>query len=100
MAKQPLNPFEQIADASGLTDADWTAINKLKHAFVVGGADGVATALDQLSVSDPIRYVYVLGALFPDMVREAIEVQMAESGLPEDDTREVLRKLERRTTMH
>jgi hypothetical protein len=39
----------------------------------------------------------VLGALFPDLVREAIKDKMAESGITEEDLRELIRKLENPT---
>jgi len=43
---------------------------------------------------DALRYTAVIGALFPDMMREAIKDVMAEQGITEDDVREVIRKLE------
>jgi hypothetical protein len=43
---------------------------------------------------DPVRYIRVAGALFPDMVREAIKDSMAEAGITEEDVREMVRKLE------
>ena len=58
-----------------------------------GGQKGLSKALDELA-SDPIRYMKVIGALFPDMVREAIRDEMAEAGMTEEDLREMLRKLE------
>jgi hypothetical protein len=36
----------------------------------------------------------VIGALFPDMVREAIRDEMAEAGMTEEDLREMVRRLE------
>jgi hypothetical protein len=43
---------------------------------------------------DPVRYIRVAGAFFPDMVREAIKDSMAEAGITEEDVREMVRKLE------
>jgi hypothetical protein len=44
--------------------------------------------------SDPIRCSRIIGAFFPDMMREAIKDQMAEVGMTEEDLREMVRKLE------
>jgi len=43
---------------------------------------------------DPIAYVRVIGAFFPDMVREQIRDVMAEQGMTKEDLRELIRKLE------
>jgi hypothetical protein len=43
---------------------------------------------------DPIRYMRVVAAFFPGMVREAIRDEMPELGLTDEDIRELLRKLE------
>jgi hypothetical protein len=85
-------PFE-VVDPSELSDADWAAINKLRRAQEDGGQNGLLKALDELG-NDPIRYMKVIGALFPDMVREAIRDEMAEAGITEEDLREMVRKLE------
>jgi hypothetical protein len=36
----------------------------------------------------------VLGAFFPDLVRETIKDQLAEEGITEEDLRALIRKLE------
>ena len=46
------------------------------------------------STSDPIRFMVVMGAFSPDMVREAVKDSMAESGMTEEDVRELVKKLE------
>jgi hypothetical protein len=51
-----------------------------------------AIALGQLA-KDPIRYVVVIGAFFPDMMRETIRDQTAEAGITEEDLRELIQKL-------
>jgi hypothetical protein len=43
---------------------------------------------------DPIRFVAVIGALYPDMMREMIRDEMAEAGITEADLRELVQKLE------
>lgn len=83
-------PFE-IVDTTGLTDSDWTEINRLKAAYSEGGEAGYAQALDALLVRDPIQTVAVLAAFFPDDMRNVIKDQMAEQGIDEDDLRAILR---------
>jgi hypothetical protein len=83
----------EIVDSSHLTDADWAEINKLKKACETGGKKALSAAIEQLA-ADPIRYMNVMAAFFPDMIREAIKDSMAESGMTEDDLRELIRKLE------
>ena len=85
-------PFE-VEDSTGLTDADWTEINRLKQAYKSGGQKALSKAFEELS-KDPIRYVRVVGAFFPGDVREAIRDEMAAQGMSEDDLRELIRKLE------
>jgi hypothetical protein len=50
-------------------------------------------ALKKLA-KDPIRFVAVIGALYPDMMREMIRDEMAEAGITEADLRELVQKLE------
>jgi hypothetical protein len=59
-----------------------------------GGPKALSTALTKLSEVEPIRYLTVLGAFFPGMIREAIRDSLAEQGLTDDDLRELIRKLE------
>jgi hypothetical protein len=49
---------------------------------------------DELAEADPIRFVHIMGACFPDMVREMIRDRLAEVGMTEDDVRELIQKLE------
>lgn len=81
-----------MVDSSGLTDANWADINRLKRTYNEGGQAVLSKAMAELG-EDPIRYMAVIGAFFPDMVREAIKDSMAESGLTEEDIREMVRKL-------
>jgi hypothetical protein len=89
MADEPL----EIENPSGLTDMDWAEINKLRRAYESGGQPALNEAMLELT-KDPVRYVTVMGAFFPDMTREAVKDSMAEVGLTEDDVREMVRKLE------
>src|SRR5215470_5226772 len=83
----------EVQDTSGLTDADWAEINKLRKAYEAGGRKAIDSALKKLA-KDPIRFVAVIGALYPDMMREMIRDQMAEAGITEEDLRELIQKLE------
>jgi hypothetical protein len=83
----------EVQDTSGLTDADWAEINKLRKAYEAGGRKAIDLALKKLA-KDPIRFVAVIGALYPDMKREMIRDQMAEAGITEEDLRELIQKLE------
>lgn len=85
----------EIQDTSGLTDADWAEINKLRKAHRSGSRKTYEAALEELA-KDPIRYAVVIGAFFPEMVRETIRDQMAEAGLTEEDIRELLQKAEQK----
>jgi len=86
------DPFE-VADPSGLSDADWADINRLRRIYKTLGKDALSDALAELA-KDPARYVHILGAIFPEMIREAIRDEMAAAGMDEDDLRELVRKLE------
>jgi len=86
-------PFE-VTNSTGLTDADWAEINKLRQAFEKGGPAGVSKAMAKLAKDDPMRYLTVMGAFFPDTIREAIKDSVAEAGMTVADIREMVRKLE------
>ena len=83
-----------VVVSSGLMDVDWAEINKLRRDHEDGGQDGLSEAMSKLEKDDPVRYIRVAGAFFPDMVREAIQDSMAEAGITEEDVREMVRKLE------
>jgi len=78
-----------IVDSSGLADADWVEINKLKSAYETGGMKALSKAFDELS-ADPVRALRVFGAFRPVEVREAIRDKMAELGITPEDIREML----------
>jgi hypothetical protein len=58
----------EVVDSSGLMDADWAEINKLRSVYGRGGLRALNLALKKLA-ADPIRYLTVIGAFFPEMVR-------------------------------
>jgi hypothetical protein len=47
----------------------------------------------EASLTD-VPYAVVIGAFYPDMVRETIRDQIAEMGMTEDDIRDLIGKLE------
>lgn len=93
MAKKPEWDAEPV-DTSHLTDADWAAINDLKRAYSDGGAKALSVAMGKIAEEDPIRYLNVIGAYFPEMLAETIKDSIAEAGMTEEDIRELVRKLE------
>ena len=70
-----------IADTTGLTDADWAEINKLKRAYETGGQSALSKAFQELD-KDPVRAIRVIGAFFPEMVRESVTRDVYWSGEP------------------
>ena len=95
MAKKAL----EVVNSSGLTDADWIEINKVRRAYERGGWDAFWSELETLG-DDLIVKIKVVGAFFPDAIREAIEDELAESGLALEDLRESLKKNEALATEH
>jgi len=73
-----------IADPSRLTDADWAEIKKLQNAYETGGQEALRAAYRELG-KDPVRYMRVMGALYPDEVRNSIKDAMVKRGLTEQD---------------
>ena len=84
----------EVVDTSGLTDADWAEINRLKSLYETDGRNALSNALAELGESDPVRSIRVLSAFFPETVREALTDSMAEQGLMAEDLRELIRKHE------
>ena len=83
----------KIVDTEGLSDADWAEINKLLRAYDAGGTDAFWEVLGKLSDEDPVRYIAVTGAFFPDVVRKVIRDEMAEQGMTEEVIRVLFKKL-------
>jgi hypothetical protein len=83
----------QPTDTSRLTDADWAEINKLHQAYKSGGETALLAGIQEL-MKDPVRCTRVIGAYFPEKMREALKDQAAEAGITAEDLRDLLRKLE------
>lgn len=87
-------PFPEIADTSGLKDADWAAINALRRAHETGGKEGLSKAVNDLLGGDPVRATRVLGAFYPREVTELLKDAMAERGITKEDVLEWMRQAE------
>jgi hypothetical protein len=85
---------DEIKDTSRLSDADWAEINKLRRAYDSGGDEALKRAYKDLCKGDPIRWVRVMGAYFPDYVREKLKDAMADLGMTIEDLRDMIRKSE------
>jgi hypothetical protein len=83
----------EVVDSSGLTDDDWAKINRLRHLHESGGSKALSKEFDELREADPITFMHIMSAFFPDMVRETIKGGLAEVGITEDDVRELIQKL-------
>src|SRR5262245_19154190 len=83
----------KIVDTEGLSDADLSEINKLLRVYDAGGSDAFWEAVEELGDEDPVRYVAVAGAFFPDVVRKIIRDEMAEQDMTEEDVRDLFKKL-------
>jgi hypothetical protein len=79
----------EIADPSGLTDADWAEINKLRRIWETKGTKGLTKAFNLL---EPVQCLRIMTALFPESVYNTIRDQMAEKGITDDDLKEMARK--------
>jgi hypothetical protein len=79
-----------VVDTSGLTDADWAAIDRVNRAFELGGATAFWDELDKLDDIPP--QLRVLRAFFPALMREVIEEEEAERSLTVEDLRGLIRK--------
>ena len=77
----------------GLSDADWAEANRLLRAYDAGGRAAFWRAMDELDNADPIRWLVVAGAFFPDVVREvSLGDEIAEQGMTEEDVRQLYKK--------
>ena len=84
----------EVVDPSGLTDAAWSEIGKLQKAYADGEMRALNAGLLELHDRDVFLYTAVVGAFWPDELREAIRDGLAEAGMDADDLRELIRKLE------
>ena len=97
MAKN--KPILEVINPSGLTDADWIEIHKVRRAYERGGWDAFWSEFETFG-DDFILQITVLGAFFPDVIRNAIKEELAESGVTLKDLRKLLKKSEGRVIVH
>ena len=60
MEKPPQSFPMEVADTSGLSEADWSEINKLRQAWEAEGRRGLKRALDEL-FKNPVIAIKVIG---------------------------------------
>jgi hypothetical protein len=84
----------EVVDTSGLTDADWAEITKVREAYRSGGKKALDAALEELQQKDLYRLFRVIGAFWPDALRESIRDKMAEMGMTKEDLQELIRTLD------
>ena len=70
-------PFEVIKTTR--VSLDWAEINRLKRGHKKGGQEAQRKAMAELAAAR-VLCVGVLGAFFPDIVREGIEDALSEAG--------------------
>ena len=80
-----------IEDTSGLRDADWIEINKLRDAYKTGGQQALKEAWRKLK-DDPVSTMRVYGAFFPEKLRNTIKDVMAAEGITFKDLKEMIEK--------
>lgn len=96
MSKFSLN----VADGTGLTDSDWEEINVLRSSYEAGGMAGLDNALAALADGNPIQYVRVMAAFFPDLARDTIRDVVANAGLTVEDIDQLIQRAEGRRNLH
>jgi len=84
-----------VVDTSGLTDADWAAIDRVNRACELGGANAFWDELEKLD--DIPLELRILGAFFPDLMRQVIEEEV-EHSLTVKDLRKRIRKRRKSAT--
>jgi len=83
----------EVVDTRGLTDADWAAIDKVIRAYRAGGMEGFWDELETFGDGNLILQITIVGAFFPDVIREAIKDEMAEQSITLEDLRNLVKRL-------
>ena len=84
----------EVVDTRGLTDADWAAIDKVIRAYRAGGMEGFWDELETFGDDNLILQITIVGAFFPDVIREAIKDEMAEQSITVEDLRNLVKRLD------
>ena len=82
----------EVVDTTGLTDAHWDSIDRVKHAYEARGMDGFWNTLEMLGDGDLVFQITIASAFFPAQIREALKDVMIEYHLTTEDLREILEK--------
>ena len=94
MAKN--KPVLEAINSSGLTEADWIAVNKVRRAYERGGWDAFWSEFETFG-DDLMLQIMVLRTLFPDVMRQAIK---AEAGFTLGELPGLLKKTMQLATEH
>jgi len=94
MAKN--RPVLEVVNPSGLTEADWSAVNKVRRAYERGGWDAFWSEFETFG-DDLMLQIMVLRTLFPDVMRQAIK---AEAGFTLGELPGLLKKTMQLATEH
>ncbi|MET3907617.1 AraC-like DNA-binding protein [Bradyrhizobium sp. S3.3.6] len=68
-----------ISDRTGLTDADWLQVNKLRKAYATGGRSALSEALEDFCSQNVTSYIRVLNSILPNKIRETIKADIGTS---------------------
>jgi hypothetical protein len=79
-------------DTSRFTNADWAALEKLRDAHAVGGKEAVKAAMREIERTDLVAYIRIIGAYFPDHLREVLRDAMFERGMTAEELRELIQQ--------
>lgn len=86
-------PWE-VVDASGLLDADWAEINRLRKVLRHSGQKGWAIAFDELIDRDFFQSARIMMAVFPSLVPGIVRDELASRGITQQDLLDAIRELE------
>ena len=86
-------PVFEVVNPSGLTEADWIAVNKVRRAYERGGWDAFWSEFETFG-EDLILQIMVLRALFPNVMRRAIDDELAEAGFTLEEVPKLLKRNE------
>jgi hypothetical protein len=73
MKEDPL----EIADSSGLSDADWAEISKLRMTHERADTPALEKALRDLCKRDAIRYIRIMHAILPGQLTRTVRDDVA-----------------------
>ena len=97
MAKS--RPVLEVVNPSGLTEVDWSAVNKVRRAYERGGWDAFWSEFETFG-DDLMLQIMVLRTLFPDVMRQAIKDELAEAGFTLGELPGLLKKTMQLATEH